>query len=284
MASSTPLRSLRRLRRLAFALCLALVPWAGASADDGSEADPDRWVQGMVSALRPGDTLGAHFEAWTKDETGSERNFSIEMIRRHEPGRLVAVVEMREEKTPDPIVLKIDSPDGGDLAIWTWDVRFQRFVRILGLEGTETFAGTHFRYEDLGFTDLRERKGGTMERVEKKGQELVELTSPAYYYYGRVVTRLDPTTLLPRKIVIYDNTNARIRELIYDRVEPVGGRPYPRRMRFRDGVTGSESRIMVESLTLGAPLRGEDFDLEELERRIQAGEEPVQLRGQGNGA
>ncbi len=282
MEASLPLR-LSALGPLAV-LCLSLLGASPGRAQEDPEANPDRWVQGMVSALRPGETMSVRLAAWTKDETGSERRFTLEMIRRQQPGRLVAVVEMREEKTPDPIVIKIDSPDGGDLAMWTWDVRFQRFVRLVGLEGTEVFAGTHFRFEDLGFTDLRARKGGTLERVEKNGQSYVKLTSPPYYYYGRVVTRMDPATLLPTKVVIYDNTDARIRELVYDRVESAGGRPYPHRMRFRDAITRAQSRLDVESLTLGAPLRGEDFDLEELERRIQAGEDPVQLRGQGDGA
>lgn len=279
-------RRQNRSGRVAWAWCaVAWVPgllWVlsgpALSQPEAPEADP--WVDHMVAALRPGETLSADIYAWTKDETGSERNFEIEIIRRIRAGRLAAVVEMREERNPDPVVMKIESTDEGPLVSWSWDVRFQRFVRIAGLEGTEVFAGTHFRLEDLGFTDLRERKGGKAEWVEKGGVEYVRLTSNPYFYYGRVVTWMDRAKRLPTRSVIYDKTDARIRELRYEKVRKVGGYEIPTVLEFRDEMTRAETRLQFRNIRVGVPLRGEDFDLEELERRIQAGDEPVRVSGQ----
>lgn len=247
----------------------------------GEAAPAETWIEGMVAALRPGETLSARLVAWTKDESGSERNFEIQMIRRLFPGRLTAVFEMREPGTEAPAVLKLEATDGGEVVVWNWDVRWRRFVRMRGLAGTENFAGTHFRLEDLGFTDLHDRRAGAVRKLAEPERELVELTSPPYYYYSRVVTRIDPANGLPTAATIYDKTGARIRELEYGRVRSFDGLPFPTRFRFVDEMTRAESRLEVQQLTLGVPLRGEDFDLEELERRMQQGEDPVRLAGQG---
>ncbi len=256
------------------AALLALAPQGGRAE---TPLEPAPWIEKMVTALRPGETMGAHIAAWTKDETGSERRFEIELLRQSRPGRLVAVVEMREEGTPAPGVLKIESPDGGELASWSWDVRFQRFVRMRGLKGTEVFAGTHFRLEDLGFTDLRTRKAGSARRTERDGRELVALSSPPYHYYGRVVTHVDPSTRLPAVVDVYDHTQARIRELRFDGVEAFAGHPFPTRLAFRDEITLAETRLVFDWIRVGLTVRAEDLDLEELERRIQGGEDPVRL-------
>lgn len=266
-------------RRIAMGALLLGAAHANAAAEPPLEPAP--WIEAMVEALRPGDTMAAHIEAWTRDETSSERRFTIELLRQSRPGRLVAVIEMREEGTPAPGVFKLEAPDGGELASWSWDVRFKRFVRMRGLTGTEVFAGTHFRLEDMGLTDLRDRKGGTARRAEQEGHDVVELESPPYFYYGRVVTRIDPATHLPIRVDVYDHTKARIRELRFGGVQAFAGHAFPTRLEFEDSMTGAATRLDFDWVEVGPTLRGEDFDLEVLKRRLQAGEDPVRLPRKG---
>ncbi len=287
-----------RSQRLLLALTLLLpvaspLPGSGAPAAErrvnaarGPDAFPSgdlsgsEWIEKMVSALRPGRTLSARIDAWTRDASHSERRFEIELLRMIEGGRLLAMVEMRDASTPEPAVLKLESGPDGQVVSWSWDLRFRRFVRMRGLRGTEPFAGTHFRLEDLGFTALTERRSSEVRRVMREGRERVQLTSGPYHYYSRVITQLDPETGLPTRVVIYDNTGARIRELSYGGVELHGGRPLPTDLHFIDEITGAESRLRLRDVEIDLPLRVEDFDLEEIERRMREAEDPVRLPGE----
>lgn len=271
----------------AFTLCLAcslVGPLPLRAQLDAEPAGPDPWIDRMVEALRPSNTMRATIMVWTRDETGSERHFEIEMLRRSESGHLTAVIEMREENTPSPAVLKIESWNGGELTSWSWNERFGRFVRTSGLTGTEVFAGTHFRFEDLGFTDLRNRRGGVMREFNEEGRALVELESPPYFYYDRVLTRIDRATGLPVSTVIYDQTRARIRELRYGAVRLFSGFAIPTLLLYRDEMTRAESRLLYRNVELGFPVRDDDFDLEVLERRMKAGQDPVRRSGETAGA
>jgi hypothetical protein len=271
----------RTLSNHAFALaacCLAAwLPLPVLAQED--TGGPDPWIDRMVEALRPSDSMRATIAAWTKDESGSERKFEIEVLRHSEPGHLTAIVEMREKRTPAPAVLKIESWSGGEVVSWSWDVRFGRFVRMAGLKGTEVFAGTHFRFEDLGFTDLRGRRGGAIHELRDEGRALVEVESGPYFYYGRVVTRIDRDSGLPVSAVIYDQTRARIRELHYGAVRDISGFAVPTLLQYRDEMTRAESRLHFREVELGFPVSVEDFDLEVLERRMKAGEDPVRRPG-----
>ena len=194
----------------------------------------------MLAAQRLGDTLAARIRAHTVDYTKSERDVVIELIRDARGPTMRTVVEVREadpESKTRPVVFRIDSFPDGSLASWIWDIRWQRFVKMSGLEGTENFDGTHFHLEDLGFTGLHERRNGSVRGAQRAGRRRSRSTSGPYHHYGRVETRIDRATGLPLRTHIYDGTGARIWEIEFEEVETIGGKPMPTRMRTRNPVT-----------------------------------------------
>jgi hypothetical protein len=267
---------MRALLRLAAALAL-FAPLPAAAAEPAAEAGP--WIERMVAALRGGDTLAARIRAHTVDYTKSEREVVIELLRDARGPTMRTVVEVREadpESTTRPVVFRIDSFADGSLASWIWDVRWQRFVQMTGLDGTENFDGTHFHLEDLGFTGLRDRRGGSARELTEPA-DTVEITSGAYHHYGRVETRIDRATGLPRRTHIYDGTGARIWEIDYEGVETVAGKPLPTRMRARNPVTRERSTLEWSQLAVGLRIPDEVFDLEYLDAVIRRGGDPIQL-------
>jgi len=262
------------MSRLAIVLVLAVTAQPGIARAEGAPADP---IDRMLAALRVQDTVAARIEAEVTDYTESTRATTIEMLRdaRHPTRR--TVVEVREEGTPAPFLFRLDTLPDGSVASWNWDIRFGRFVKMAGLEGTEPFAGTHFKLEDLGFTGLAARRGG-QSRAEGEGPEArLRLTSAPYHHYGRVETWVDPATSLPKRTEIFDATGARIWQLEFDEVAAAGGAPLPTRMRATNPISGETTLLRWTMVAVGIPIPAASFDLEVLAAKMRRGEDPVQL-------
>ncbi len=283
------MRSARRSTRrwaAAFALALGLAPRAmpaaeieakGAVRPAPGTAEP--WVERMVAALRLGDTLAARIRAHTVDHTRTERDVVIELLRDARGPTMRTLVEVRDaDETTDmrPVVFRIDSHADGTVVSWLWDIRWRQFIRMSGLAGTENFDGTHFHLEDLGFTGLRERRGGSArELADPSG--VVEITSGAYHHYGRVETRIDRANGLPLRTHIYDGTGARIWEIEFDRVQTIGGRALPTRMQTENPITRERSTLEWAQVAVGLRIPDEAFDLERLDAVIRHGGDPIEL-------
>jgi hypothetical protein len=233
----------------------------------------------MLAALRLGDTLAARIRAHTVDYTRSERDVVIELLRDARGPTMRTLVEVREadpESQTRPVVFRIDSSPDGSVASWLWDIRWQRFVKMGGLEGTENFDGTHFHLEDLGFTGLRERRGGSVRELSEPAGAL-EIASGPYHHYGRVETRIDRASALPLRTHIYDGTGARIWEIEFEGVETIGGRPLPTRMRTLNPVTRERSTLEWSEIAVGLRIPDETFDLERLDAVIRRGGDPIEF-------
>jgi hypothetical protein len=280
------MRASRRSARAA-GLALALlcaVPGGAASASEveaPAAAQPgsaEPWIERMLGALRLGDTLAARIRAHTVDHTLSKRDVVIEILRDARGPGMRTLVEVRDAQDGDeirPVVFRLDTAPDGSVVSWLWDIRWQRFVRMSGLDGTENFDGTHFHLEDLGFTGLRERRQGSARELADGG--VVELTSGAYQHYGRVETRIDRATGLPQRTHIYDGTGARIWEIEFEAVETIGGRAIPTRMSARNPITRERSTLEWAQVAVGLRIPEEAFDLERLDAVVRRGGDPIEF-------
>jgi hypothetical protein len=262
------------MSRLAIAIVLAATALSGIARAQGAATDP---IDRMLAALRVEDTVAARIEAEVIDYTESTRATTIEMLRDARHPTMRTVVEVREAGTPAPFLFRLDTLPDGSVVSWQWDIRFGQFVKMAGLEGTESFAGTHFKLEDLGFTGLAARRGG-QSRAEGEGPEArLRLTSAPYHHYSRVETWVDPATSLPQRTEIFDGTGARIWELEFDEVSETAGAPLPTRMRATNPVSGETTVLQWTMVAVGVPIPAASFDLEVLAAKMRRGEDPVQL-------
>jgi hypothetical protein len=273
-------RAVRSIQTGFLAAALAAVPAvasevAAPRAPAPGSAEP--WIERMLDALRLGDTLAARIHARTVDHTESEREVVIELLRDARGPTMRTLVEIRdpEDDSIRPAVFRIDTMADGSVVSWVWDIRWHQFVRTAGLDGTESFDGTHFRLEDLGFTGLAARRAGRARELPEKG--VVELESGAYHHYGRVEMQVDVVTALPKRTHIYDGTGARIWEIAFEGVETIGGREIPTRMRVENPVTLERSTLDWVQIAVGLPVPDELFDLERLDAVIRHGGDPIEL-------
>ncbi len=141
----------------------------------------------MAEALRIGDTMSAHAHV-DVDKPGRDDDFNFDMqILRDADGRSTrTVLEMREAGDTQSIVSELVETPGEALTSWYWDIQKRRWIRIRGLQGTDPFADTTFRYEDLWFTEPSPRRNGRAKWVDEGGRRLVEIES-------------DPVSLLPTR-------------------------------------------------------------------------------------
>ena len=233
----------------------------------------------MLAALRLGDTLAARIRAHSVDYTKSERDVVIELLRDARGPTMRSVVEVREadpKSATRPVVFRIDSFADGKLVSWLWDIRWQRFVKTSDLEGIENFDGTHFHLEDLGFSGLLERRGGSV-RALSEPQGTIEITSGPYHHYGRVETRIDRGNGLPLRTYIYDGTGARIWEIEFEAVQMIAGRPVPTRMSAENPVTRERTTLEWAQIAVGLRIPERAFDLEYLDAVIRRGDDPIVL-------
>lgn len=268
-------------RRLATVLRLAVAAamLAASSArgqDADSARDADHWITRMAEALRIADTMSAHAHV-DVDKPGRDDDFDFDMqILRDVDGRSTrTVLEMRETGDPKSIVSELVETPGEPLTSWYWDIQKRRWIRIRGLQGTDPFADTTFRYEDLWFTEPSPRRKGRAKWVEEGGRRLVEIESDPYHYYQRVVTRIDPESGLPLSVRFIDNTGVPIREQHYEKITLADGRAFPSVVRLRDLSTRAVTTISFGDVRFGRRIPASFFDLSVIEDRLRRGADPL---------
>lgn len=265
------------LRRPGLLAVAALLLGAShAAAEEADVRDADHWITRIAEAMRIGETLSAqtHVEV---NHPGSEDDFAFDMhlLRARDGETTRTLMEMRQVGDTKSIVTELVEKPGEPLTSWYWDLQKRRWLAVRGLQPTDPFADTTFRYEDLWFTDPAARRSGKAKWVDDGGRRLVEIESEPYHYYLRVVTRIDPENGLPVLVRFIDNTGTPIREQLYERLTLVDGAPFPSVVRHRDLTTGSETTMTYGDMHFGRRIPPSFFDLSSIDDRIKRGIDPV---------
>lgn len=263
-------------RRSRLAL-LALAGGIAASPAGAEDLSPDQWCTRIAEALRTTATMSARAHMKVERPGDRDWDFDLEMLRRPEREGGRTLFEMREGGDPKSIVSELVVAPGAPLVSWYWDLQKRRWIAIRGILATDRFAETVFRYEDLWLADPSARRSGSVRWVEDDGRRWLELESAPYHYYLRVVTRVDPETSLPRRLRFIDNTGTPIREQHFESVEIVDGRPFPKRVRIHDLVTGERSTLTFETVRFGQEIPPSFVDLAVIHDRITRGADPLPL-------
>jgi hypothetical protein len=264
-----------RLRAAGAAALLAAGIAAAASAEP--PLDADQWSSRVAAALRVGETMTGHARVVVERPGDRTLDFSFDALRQPWREGSRTVFEMQEAGDPKSIVSELVVEPNQPLVNWYWDMQKRRWLSVRGLLATDPWADSGFRHEDLWLTDPVERRRGSVREVEEGGRRYVELHSEPYHYYGRVETRIDPETALPVRVRFIDVTGTPIREQVFDSVEVVSGRPFPKRVRIRELTTGAESTLTWERLEFERKIPPSFLDLSVLHDRITKGVDPVPL-------
>jgi hypothetical protein len=251
---------------------------AAVPAGEIPALDADGWFTRIADALRIDESMSAraHVEI---DKPGRKDDFAFDMqLLRDNRGDAESrriVLEMREVGDENTIVNEIVDKPGDPITNWYWDLQKRRWISVKGLLATDPWADTPFRYEDLWFTDPRDRRTGTVSVVEEGGRSLVKLASGSYHYYKTVETKVDPESGLPVHVRFIDNTGMPIREQFYEQVTVVDGRPFPTVVRLRDLAGGGQSTVTFSDVRFGRRIPPSFFDLSVINDRLRRGADPL---------
>jgi hypothetical protein len=266
------------IARVATACLVVALAAPGAPAGEIPALDADGWFTRIADALRIDESMSAraHVEI---DKPGRKDDFAFDMqLLRDNRGDAESrriVLEMREVGDENTIVNEIVDKPGDPITNWYWDLQKRRWISVKGLLATDPWADTPFRYEDLWFTDPRDRRTGTVSVVEEGGRSLVKLASGSYHYYKTVETKVDPESGLPVHVRFIDNTGMPIREQFYEQVTVVDGRPFPTVVRLRDLAGGGQSTVTFSDVRFGRRIPPSFFDLSVINDRLRRGADPL---------
>jgi hypothetical protein len=248
---------------------------AGAAPEEVAQdaLSPARWISRANAALLPGDSMLARAQIVTHDPLGGTSHDVLDMARVSEGDATRTLIEVEAPEAGAGTTYEIVARPGRPLERWVWLPELRRLRKIFGVQRTDPFLGTEFTYEDLGLALPVERRAGVARRVGEPPHRLLELESPPYHYYSRVVTRIDPATNLPTTVSFYDRAGQLFREQRFGEVRQIDGRPFPTVIAVRDVQTGAYSVLTFQSVRFDVDIPPQRFSESALRRHLRrAGE------------
>jgi hypothetical protein len=241
--------------------------------DDAQARDPAYWIGRMEQALLPQSSMRAVLEL--EEDVGGARVFPsrelrAELTRVQGPDRIRSVVAVRSPEK-DQEVFEITSRPGGEVERVGYG-RIQGASR-LQRHGYDPFLGSAFTYEDLGFVELGHRAQEATVEIESLPEgRIVRVETGPYGPYGKVITRLDWKTALPRTVEFFDAEGKPSRTVEYRDVVRDGTDSFPMQMEAVDFASGRRSRLHLGPVELGATIYEYEFRAEHLQEVLDTTE------------
>jgi hypothetical protein len=126
----------------------------------------------------------------------------------------------------------------------------------------ESFLGTDFNYEDLGFEEIEFHQHTLRgeEEVVGRGCYRVESVPAHSWWYGRIVRCIDRKDYLPRRTEYYDPAGMLYKIRTLDRVETIAGHPTPTELTMEVVPARTSSRIILKDVEYDTGLASELFE------------------------
>ncbi len=195
-----------------------------------------------------------------------QRTMRLEAWSKGKDKSLIVILAPRKDK--GVATLKVGNN------IWNYLPKIRRVSKVPASMMSGSWMGSHFTNDDLvkesTFED--DYDSSISFQGERNGRQVVEITSipkpDAAVVWGKVVTTIDKQTLTPVAAIYYDEDDNKVREMLFDQVKTINGKPIPLRLRLYPLDKPRESTIVVyESLEFDIPLEDRLFSLKNLQKR-----------------
>jgi outer membrane lipoprotein-sorting protein len=211
----------------AFVVVLAVVLFGTAGAAPAA-AITGREIAENIEARESGETTHALVNMRLVDEAGRESTRVIEQYGRETPDGLLrnVIIFHQPASVQDTRFLTIEN-DGRDDDQWIYLPGLRRVRRIAAGEGSNSFMGTDFSYDDLKSLEIDDYEYELL-REETLGDRpvyVVEVTpiDPDDSQYSRVVQWVDRERWLPLRMELFDHEGELLKVNTVSRVERVQG-------------------------------------------------------------
>jgi hypothetical protein len=224
-------------------MLLALVPTM-ARAIDVTDL-----LSRMRAATEPGRDMRATFELVLTNQNGERSEWGGQFYRTSgATARQRIVLESPVDLRGVCLTAERAAPGRDSMRVYLPSIRRVRQIEQ-DMRG-ESFLGSDFNYEDLGFEQLEYAKHAIQGDGEVDGRPcyLVESDPDRSWWYGRIVRCIDKADYLPRRTEYFDPAGQRFKLRTFDRVEKIKGHPTPVQITMTALLSRTSSRIVLRDV------------------------------------
>jgi hypothetical protein len=195
----------------------------------------------MGKAVEPGKDMRAPFEMTITNRAGAKVSWNGDYYRKGDRKRVVFRAPI-DIKGVDLVVER--KGDGANL----FKLFFPALRRLRTIESDvrgESFFGTDFNYEDLGFEQLSYAKHKILGEDNVGGRACYKIESiPAKgWWYGRIVRCVDKQDYLPRRTEYFAQNGELFKRRTFDRVDTIQSYPTPMEITMHTVPAKAQSQL-----------------------------------------
>lgn len=260
-----------RTRTMVMGSVLAVVA-AVASTAWAAPADVDTILAKMKVALEPPKTSLRKLDITISDDKGDSSQWVAGQARKRVDGHNRILTVVLAPPSARGIALLVQEGDDKTSNL-QWDyVPFVRRVRKLSpLHDYDAFLSSDFTYADLGFVDVRSKSTLVgLDDVAGKKTFRVETVPDDDWYYKRIVTWVDQSSMLPIQREFYGPANDAWKLEKFEDVTRINGIPSALKVTMLDQETKGKSSIVTSALRYDADLPDALFDPDRLSEAMES--------------
>jgi outer membrane lipoprotein-sorting protein len=249
---------------IAAAMLLALAS-AAAAAPQGESENAAVILERMEKAAAPKEKMRADLKLTMVNENGEPVSWSGDLYWRGEQGDSRGVRRLVLDSPQDvagvEYVIERTGPDGDRVSMYLPMLDRTRVVRT-ELRG-ESFLGTDFNFEDLGYDSLEGQKHEVLgtNTVDGKRCTQVRSTTNDAFGYGHVVRCIDEKTHLPIRTEYHDRAGKLWKVRTIEVGKAKSGETLPTRIVMEDVQAETRSTIELSNVRLDESLSDEAFSI-----------------------
>ncbi|MDR1586099.1 MAG: outer membrane lipoprotein-sorting protein [Treponema sp.] len=224
------------------------------SSRDRIKADTVSTRSTMVISARDGTKTDRMIDQYSKDGPRGDRTI---------------IVFQRPASVAGTRFLTMENP-GGDDDRWIFLPSLGKVRRVVASEGSGSFMGTDFSYDDISSASRgAEKDRHTLLREENLGGSacyvIESVPKDSSYQYSKMVQWIDKETKVAMKIELYDRKAALVKLLEISKTEDVQGRLTPMATKMSTLAAGTSTLINVDIIKYDEPIPESVFTTSYLE-------------------
>ena len=224
------------------------------SSRDRIQADTISTRSRMVIRARDGTTSERLIDQYSKDGPRGSRN---------------VIVFQQPAAVAGTRFLTMENPSGSDDR-WIYLPSLGRVRRIAASEGSGSFMGTDFSYDDISSMNRNvELDNHTLlreETLDGSPSYVIESTpKDSSYQYSRMIQWINKDTLIAMKVELYDRRNTLVKTLVISSVQENQGRLSPSVTTMTTHAAGTSTTLTSEIIRYDDPIPETVFTTEYLE-------------------
>jgi len=218
-------------------------------------------ARGMKAALEPQQASLRTFEVLITAPEGGKTSWLARQARKQLPdGKRMLTVLLDPADVRGTAVLVHERPGEQEIQ-WAYLPALRRVRKLVDRTAFESVLGTDVTYSDMGFFDLTDRAFEFLGEEKHQGQRAYKLQEVPKdkWLFSRVVSFVDPATMLPVRREYYDLVGELWKVAVRDRSTVVDGVPTPLHFRMEDKQAGGSTDVQVTEVRYQVTLPDELF-------------------------